>query len=85
MPAPTAFRVCDRDNYCFDTFMVAYSRLMEKRRPTYNLDAIKAAIGFPETLAITRSAFADALSMGFSRAGIADVIQEILSPMFLSR
>lgn len=55
---------------------------MEKRRPTYNLDAIKAAIGFPETLAITRSAFADALSMGFSRAGIADVIQEIRSPMF---
>ena len=53
MPAPTAFRVCDRDNPCFDTFMVAYSRLMEKRRPTYNLDAIKAAIGFPETLAIT--------------------------------
>ena len=53
MPAPTAFRVCDRDNPSFDTFMVAYSRLLEKRRPTYNLDAIKAAIGFPETLAIT--------------------------------
>jgi motility quorum-sensing regulator / GCU-specific mRNA interferase toxin len=48
---------------------------VEKRRPTYDLDAIKAAIGSAETLAITRSAFSDALSLGFSRSGIAAVIQ----------
>jgi motility quorum-sensing regulator / GCU-specific mRNA interferase toxin len=55
---------------------------MEKRRPTYDLDAIKAAIGSPETLAITRSAFSDALTLGFSRSGIAAVIQTIRRPMF---
>jgi motility quorum-sensing regulator/GCU-specific mRNA interferase toxin len=55
---------------------------MEKRRPTYDLDAIKAAIGSAETLTITRSAFSDALSLGFNRSGIAAVIQGILRPMF---
>jgi motility quorum-sensing regulator / GCU-specific mRNA interferase toxin len=55
---------------------------MEKRRPTYGLDAIKAAIGSAETLAITRSAFSDALSLGFNRAGIADVVQGIQRSMF---
>ena len=55
---------------------------MEKRRPTYDLAAIKAAIGSAETLAITRSAFSDALSLGFNRSGIADVIQGIRRPMF---
>ncbi len=54
----------------------------EKRRPTYDLDAVKAAIGSAETLAITRSAFSDALSLGFGRAGIAAVIQGIGRPMF---
>jgi len=56
---------------------------MEKRRPTYDLDAIKAAIGSPETLAITRSAFADALSLGFNRSGIAAAIQAMRRPMFV--
>jgi motility quorum-sensing regulator/GCU-specific mRNA interferase toxin len=56
--------------------------MMEKRRPTYDLDAIKAAIGSDGTLAITRSAFSDALSLGFSRSGIAVVIQAIRRPMF---
>jgi motility quorum-sensing regulator / GCU-specific mRNA interferase toxin len=55
---------------------------MKKRRPTYDLDAIKAAIDSAETLAITRSAFSDALSPGFSRPGIAAVIQGIRRPMF---
>jgi motility quorum-sensing regulator/GCU-specific mRNA interferase toxin len=55
---------------------------MEKRRPTYDLDAIKAAIGSAETLAITRSAFSDALSLGFSHSGIAALIQTIRRPMF---
>jgi motility quorum-sensing regulator/GCU-specific mRNA interferase toxin len=55
---------------------------MEKRRPTYDLDAIKAAIGSAETLAITRTALSDALSLGFNRSGIAAVIQGMQRPMF---
>lgn len=55
---------------------------MEKRRPTYDLDAIKAALGSVETLAITRTAFSDALSLGFNRPGIAAVINSIRRPMF---
>jgi motility quorum-sensing regulator/GCU-specific mRNA interferase toxin len=55
---------------------------MEKRRPTYDPDAIKAAIGSAETLAITRSAFSDALSLGFNRAVITDVVQGIQRSMF---
>ena len=55
---------------------------MEKRRPTYDLDAIKAAIGSVETLAITRSALSDALALGFNRAGISAAIQSIRRPMF---
>jgi motility quorum-sensing regulator/GCU-specific mRNA interferase toxin len=54
----------------------------EKRRPTYDLDAIKAAIGSADTLAITRSAFSDALSLGFNRAGVAKVVQGIQRSMF---
>jgi motility quorum-sensing regulator/GCU-specific mRNA interferase toxin len=55
---------------------------MEKRRRTYDLDAIKAAIGSVETLTMTRSAFSDALSLGFNRSGIVAVIQGIQRPMF---
>ncbi|MBI2236160.1 MAG: type II toxin-antitoxin system MqsR family toxin [Magnetospirillum sp.] len=55
---------------------------MEKRRPTYDLDAVKAALGSVETLAITRTAFFDALSLGFSRSSIAAVINSIRRPMF---
>ena len=55
---------------------------MEKRRPTYDLDAIKAAIGSAETLAIARSAFSDALSLGFNRAGIAELVQGFQRSMF---
>jgi motility quorum-sensing regulator / GCU-specific mRNA interferase toxin len=55
---------------------------MEKRRPTYDLDAIKLAIGSVETLTITRSAFSDALALGFNRSGVAAVIQGVRRPMF---
>jgi hypothetical protein len=54
---------------------------VEKAPPTYDLDALKAAIGSAETLAITRSAFSDALSLGFNRAAIATAIQGIRRPM----
>jgi motility quorum-sensing regulator/GCU-specific mRNA interferase toxin len=46
----------------------------EKRRPTYDLEAIKLAIGSVETLAMTRSALRDATALGFGRGGIVEMI-----------
>ena len=54
----------------------------EKRRPTYDLAAVKAVLGAVETLAITTSAFRDALGLGFDRAGIAEVVQSMDRKMF---
>lgn len=59
-----------------------HTPLMDKRKPSYELDAVKAAIGSVETLAITRSAFSDALSLGFNRPGIVAVIQGMTRAMF---
>lgn len=50
---------------------------MEKRRPTYDLEAIKLAIGSTETLAITTSALRDATALGFDRGGIVETITGI--------
>lgn len=53
-----------------------------KRRPTYDLEAVKLAIGAVETLALTTSALKDATALGFNRGGIvyvkfqADVVTE---------
>ena len=55
---------------------------MEKRKPTYDLAAIKAAIGSVETLSITSSALRDAVGLGFDRAGVAKVIQSVERRMF---
>ena len=55
---------------------------MEKRRPTYDLEAIKVALGSIETLAMTSSALRDAGAMGFDRAGIVETIAGIERPMF---
>ncbi|RUV77517.1 type II toxin-antitoxin system MqsR family toxin [Mesorhizobium sp. M5C.F.Cr.IN.023.01.1.1] len=55
---------------------------MEKRRPTYDVDAVKAAIGSVETLAITTSALRDATRLGFDRAGIVEVVGSIERKMF---
>jgi motility quorum-sensing regulator/GCU-specific mRNA interferase toxin len=56
--------------------------VMEKRRPTYDLEAIKLAIGSIDTLAITTSAFRTATCSGFDRGAIVEVIQSIERPMF---
>lgn len=58
-------------------------RPLEKRRPTYDLDAIKAAIGSVETLAITTTALRNAVELGFDRAGIVEVINGIERKMFV--
>ena len=50
---------------------------MEKRRPTHDLEAFKAAMGMPSRLAITLAAFGDAQSLGFDRAGVVEVIQSM--------
>jgi len=55
---------------------------MEKQRPTYDLDAIKSALGSVETLAMTSSALRDAMALGFDRNGVAETIQGIDRRMF---
>jgi len=55
---------------------------MEKRRPTYDLAAVQAVFAVPSALAITTSAFRDAVALGFNRAGIIGVIQSMDRKMF---
>ena len=61
--------------------MVAYGA-MEKRRPTYDLEAIKAAFGSVDQLAMTSSALRDATALGFDRAGVVETIDGMERPMF---
>ncbi|MBZ9724411.1 type II toxin-antitoxin system MqsR family toxin [Mesorhizobium sp. CO1-1-11] len=56
---------------------------MDKRRPTYDLDAIKMTFGSVDTLAITTSALRDAVGLGFHRAGLIEVIDSITRKMFV--
>jgi motility quorum-sensing regulator / GCU-specific mRNA interferase toxin len=56
---------------------------MEKRRPTYDLDAIKQALGSVKTLAMTSTALRDAVSLGFDRQGVVAVIASIERRMFV--
>jgi motility quorum-sensing regulator/GCU-specific mRNA interferase toxin len=55
---------------------------VEKRRPTYDLTAIKTALGSVETLAMTSSALRDAMTSGFDRAGVVETIAGIERGMF---
>ncbi len=56
--------------------------LAEKKRPTYDLAAVKAVLGAVETLAIMTTAFRDALGLSFDRAGIVEVVQGMDRKMF---
>ena len=56
---------------------------MEKRRPAYDLAAVQTALGAVERLAITVSAFRDATSLGFDRAGVVLVVSSIERRMFV--
>lgn len=47
---------------------------MDKRRPTYDLDAIKEALGSVETLAMTTTALRDSAALGFDRQAVVTVI-----------
>jgi len=55
---------------------------MEKRRPTYDLEAIKRACASAETLSITITALRDATALGFDRAAVAETIGTIERDMF---
>lgn len=55
---------------------------MEKRRPTYDLEAVKAAFGSVDQLAMTSSALRDATALGFDRVGVGETIGGIQRPMF---
>lgn len=55
---------------------------MEKLRPTYDLVAIKAALGSVSTLAMTTSALRDATGLGFDRHAVVAIINGIERRMF---
>lgn len=55
---------------------------MEKRRPTYDLEAVKLALGSVDRLAMTTSALRDAAALGFDRGGIVETIVAIDRRMF---
>lgn len=58
-------------------------RDMEKRRPTYDLAAIKRVLGRAESLAITGTALRDALALGFARHDVASAIRGMDRSMFV--
>ena len=55
---------------------------MEKRRPHYDLEAIKRAIGSEEKLVMSTVAARSAIDLGFDRASVAAVIMSIERRMF---
>jgi motility quorum-sensing regulator / GCU-specific mRNA interferase toxin len=55
---------------------------VEKKRPTYDLAAVQAVFADPGALAITTGALRDAISLGFGRAAIVEVIQSMNRKMF---
>jgi motility quorum-sensing regulator / GCU-specific mRNA interferase toxin len=55
---------------------------MDKKRPTYDLEAIKSALGSVSTLSMTTTALRDALGLGFDRASIVATIGGIERRMF---
>lgn len=56
---------------------------MEKRKPSYDLIAIKAAIGSVETLSIKRTALRNAETLGYDDVGIVNIILGIERRMFV--
>lgn len=55
---------------------------MDKKRPTYDLEAIKGALGSVSALAITTTALRDAVALGYDRASIVSTIKHIERGMF---
>lgn len=57
--------------------MVLNAPMTEKRKPTYDLDAIKAAFSSAQELRATGTAIKGAAALGFGRAEIVAMIQTI--------
>ena len=57
--------------------MVLFNVMSEKRKPTYDLDAIKAAFSSVDGLHVTGTALKGAAELGFGRHDIVDTIQSI--------
>ena len=56
---------------------------MEKRRSSYDLDAIKRTMHSSEAVPMTVTARRDATELGFSTRGIFDVLQSVNRSMFV--
>jgi len=56
--------------------------MTEKRKPTYDLEAIMAAFSTVEALRVTTSAVRTAAALGFDRAGIVATIQTMRRSQF---
>ncbi len=50
---------------------------VEKRKPHHDLLAIKKAFVTPDALRMTKTALSDAIRLGFTRAGIVEVIRSM--------
>jgi motility quorum-sensing regulator/GCU-specific mRNA interferase toxin len=57
--------------------MVLSGVMTEKRKPTYDIEAVKAVFSTVETLNVTGSALKGAASLGFGRYEIVSTIQTI--------
>ena len=55
---------------------------MEKRKPTYDLEAFKAAFSSPSKLSLTGTALRSAAELGFGAAEIVGVIQTMQRSQF---
>jgi motility quorum-sensing regulator/GCU-specific mRNA interferase toxin len=49
--------------------------MAQKRKPTYDLDAFRAAFASPDTINVTGTALRGAAAIGYGRAEIVSVIQ----------
>lgn len=56
---------------------------MEKRTPTYDLEAFKAAFSHPAKVSVTGTALRNAVALGFGRAEMADTIQGMARRHFI--
>ena len=56
--------------------------MTEKRKPTYDLDAFKAAFSTVEKLAVTGSALRGAASLGYGRAEIVETVKRMQRGQF---
>jgi len=56
---------------------------MEKRKPSYDLEAIKQAIGSRGVLPVTTVALNDAIALGFSRDDMRAILATMRTRMFV--